>query len=63
MTAKSAVQRSSTSDAGRAGFWRRHPVETGAGLLLAAGALGGLVLWAKWGFLVAFDAVITYCFG
>ena len=29
MTAKSAVQRSSTSDAGRAGFWRRHPVETG----------------------------------
>jgi hypothetical protein len=32
-------------------------------VLLAAGALGGLVLWAKWGFLVAFDAVMTYCFG
>jgi hypothetical protein len=63
MTVGSAVQRSSTSDAGHAGFWRRHPVETGAALLLAAGAVGGVVLWAKWGFLVAFDAVVTYCFG
>lgn len=30
--------------------------------VLAAGALLGLFVWAKWGFLVAFDAVVTYCF-
>lgn len=37
-------------------------VEMAAMAVLGAGALGGLVLWAKWGFMVAFDAVITYCF-
>jgi hypothetical protein len=57
------VHRSSASDAGRASVWRRRPVEIGAALLLAVGAVGGLVLWAKWGFLIAFDAVVTYCFG
>lgn len=30
--------------------------------VLAGGALAGGVLWAKWGFSIAFDAVIQYCF-
>jgi ferric-dicitrate binding protein FerR (iron transport regulator) len=51
------------SDAHRRAGRMRRPVEVGAALLLAAGILGGLVLWAKWGFLIAFDAVTTYCFG
>jgi hypothetical protein len=58
-----AMDRPSPAPAGGAPLWRRRPVEIGAAVLLAAGALGGLVLWAKWGFLVAFDAVMTYCFG
>jgi hypothetical protein len=53
----------SSGPAGGPPLWRRRPVELGAAVLLAAGALGGLVLWAKWGFVVAFDAVMTYCFG
>jgi hypothetical protein len=41
---------------------------TGGGLrlvLLALFAIGGAVglwLWGKWGFLIAFDAIRTYCF-
>jgi hypothetical protein len=30
--------------------------------LLALGAAGGLWLWGKWGFLIAFDAIRAYCF-
>lgn len=37
-------------------------VEITALVVLAGGALAGLVLWAKWGFLIAFDAVLKYCF-
>ena len=46
-----------------AGFARGQAVEIGAGLVLALGVLLGIVVWARWGFLVAFDAVVTYCFG
>ena len=31
-------------------------------VLLGAGALLGVALWAKWGFAVAFEAIRTYCF-
>ena len=30
--------------------------------LLGAGVLLGLALWAKWGFAIAFEAILTYCF-
>jgi hypothetical protein len=30
--------------------------------LLAVGGGLGLWLWGKWGFLIAFDAVMAYCF-
>jgi hypothetical protein len=30
--------------------------------LLALGAAAGLWLWGKWGFLIAFDAMLAYCF-
>jgi hypothetical protein len=30
--------------------------------LLGAGALLGLVLWTRWGFAIAFDAIRSYCF-
>jgi hypothetical protein len=30
--------------------------------LLALGGGLGLWLWGKWGFLIAFDAVMAYCF-
>jgi hypothetical protein len=30
--------------------------------LLAAGGGLGLWLWGQWGFLIAFDAVMAYCF-
>jgi hypothetical protein len=36
-----------------------------AAALLALFALGGalgLWLWGKWGFLIAFDAIMAYCF-
>jgi hypothetical protein len=33
------------------------PVLIGAGLML------GVVLWAKWGFVIAFEAIRSYCFG
>jgi hypothetical protein len=58
-----AIDRSSAAAAGGVPAWRRRAVEIGAAVVLALGALGGLVLWAEWGFLVAFDAVVTYCFG
>jgi hypothetical protein len=31
-------------------------------VLLGAGALLGVALWAKWGFAIAFEAIRTYCF-
>lgn len=46
----------------RDGAGRFGGVEMAALVILAGGALAGLVLWAKWGFLIAFDAVIKYCF-
>jgi hypothetical protein len=30
--------------------------------LLALGGGLGLWLWGRWGFLIAFDAVMAYCF-
>lgn len=30
--------------------------------VLALGGAVGLVLWGKWGFLIAFDTLRTYCF-
>ncbi|MGH6945263.1 MAG: hypothetical protein ACREH6_13715 [Geminicoccaceae bacterium] len=34
----------------------------GAVLILGAGALAGIVLWSRWGFLVALEAVRGFCF-
>ena len=31
-------------------------------LVLGAGLALGLVLWGKWGFAIAFEAIRTYCF-
>ena len=31
-------------------------------LVLAAGLAIGLLLWGKWGFAIAFEAIRTYCF-
>jgi len=31
-------------------------------LVLAAGLMLGLLLWGKWGFAIAFEAIRTYCF-
>lgn len=33
------------------------PVLIGAGLVL------GVALWARWGFVIAFEAIRSYCFG
>jgi hypothetical protein len=30
--------------------------------LLGAGIFLGLVLWSKWGFAIAFEAIRAYCF-
>jgi hypothetical protein len=30
--------------------------------LLGAGVLLGIALWAKWGLVIAFEAIRTYCF-
>lgn len=46
----------------RDGATRLGGVELAATVVLGAGALAGLVLWAKWGFAIAFDAIIKYCF-
>lgn len=43
--------------AGPAIFHWLPPVVIGLGLVL------GVVLWAKWGFVIAFEAVRTFCFG
>jgi len=31
-------------------------------LVLGAGLALGLLLWGKWGFAIAFEAIRTYCF-
>jgi hypothetical protein len=31
-------------------------------LVIGAGLALGLVLWGKWGFLIAFEAIRAYCF-
>ena len=31
--------------------------------VLGLGLALGVVLWAKWGFLIAFDALMSFCFG
>lgn len=31
--------------------------------VLGLGLALGVVLWTKWGFLIAFDALMTFCFG
>jgi hypothetical protein len=31
-------------------------------LVMGAGLAFGVVLWAKWGFLIAFETVRAYCF-
>ncbi len=31
-------------------------------LVIGAGLAAGLVLWAKWGFLIAFETIRSYCF-
>jgi hypothetical protein len=41
------------------GGWRLHGVVLA---LLALGGAAGLLLWAKWGFLVVFDTIRAYCF-
>lgn len=37
-------------------------VELAVAGVLGAGLALGLVVWTEWGFLVAFDAVVKYCF-
>ncbi len=39
-----------------------HP-EWAAPLVLLPLLLIGLTLWARWGWLIAFDALMTFCFG
>lgn len=31
-------------------------------LVIGAGLAFGLVLWSRWGFLIAFEAIRSYCF-
>lgn len=31
-------------------------------VVISVGLVFGLVLWAKWGFLVAFETIRSYCF-
>jgi hypothetical protein len=42
---------------GRAGLLGWLPL-----LVIGAGLAIGLVLWAKWGFLIAFETLRSYCF-
>lgn len=37
-------------------------VEIIAGTIILLAAAAGTIVWAKWGLLVAFDAVVRYCF-
>jgi hypothetical protein len=49
--------------AARAGHGARDPERPGAPFWLPALVLAaGVVLWAEWGFAVAFEAIRTYCF-
>jgi hypothetical protein len=41
------------------GGWRLHGF---ALALLALGGAAGLVLWGRWGLLIAFDTIRAYCF-
>jgi hypothetical protein len=41
------------------GDWRLHGL---AVAMLAVAGAAGLALWGKWGLLVAFDTIRTYCF-
>jgi len=55
----------STSAAPGTGSRQRQRVPAFAWLpaaLLGAGILLGLVLWSKWGFAIAFEAIRAYCF-
>lgn len=55
-----ALDRATGNDSGRTGhaaFGWLPVVLLGAGLLLGVG------LWAKWGVLIAFEAIRSYCFG
>jgi len=37
-------------------------VEIIAGAIILLIAVAGALVWARWGLLVAFDAVVQYCF-
>jgi Flp pilus assembly protein CpaB len=41
---------------------RGRQVEIIAGAVLLLFGAAGLLVWARWGLLVAFDAVVRYCF-
>jgi hypothetical protein len=53
-----------TSSAGSARDRRQWPASVTwlPVALLGAGLILGIVLWAKWGFAIAFEAIRTYCF-
>lgn len=59
---QAAERMASDRNRSRDGATRFGGVELAAAAVLGAGALAGLVLWAKWGFAIAFDALVTYCF-
>ena len=58
MQAPSQTARSRQTERPRLTPWTWLPLTVlGLGLAL------GVFLWAKWGFLIAFDALMTFCFG
>ena len=58
-----AIPSSSAPPAGDGSRRQRH-VAFGwlPAALLGAGLVLGLVLWSKWGFAIAFEAIRAYCF-
>jgi hypothetical protein len=59
------LARHSASASSAADGTRRHRLATFGWLpvaLLGAGIVLGLLLWSKWGFAIAFEAVRAYCF-
>ena len=62
-TEKALARQAVTPDDRARGRWQSRRVEIGAGIVLVLGALAGVALWAEWGFLIAFDAALRYCFG